>query len=160
MSNLGLIDDLKKKGIKTLEVNVGDKYVIEALKNNNLSVGGENSGHIILPSVLHTGDGVLNAILIIKILEETKTNIDDWFNDVKMYSDKMVNIKVLDKKKVLNNTKLFDRIEEIKKELNNDCKIIVRASGTEDLIRVSVMSKSSSLVDKYSDELVNMVKNI
>ena len=160
MSNLGLIDDLKNKGIKTLEVNVGDKYVIEALKNNNLSVGGENSGHIILPSVLHTGDGVLNAILIIKILEETKTNIDDWFNDVKMYSDKMVNIKVLDKKKVLNNTKLFDRIEEIKKELNNDCKIIVRASGTEDLIRVSVMAKSSSLVDKYSDELVNMVKNI
>lgn len=77
-----------------------------------------------------------------------------------MYADKMVNIKVEDKKKVLENKSLFERIEEVKKELNNDCKIIVRASGTEDLIRVSVMAKSSELVEKYSNELVNIVKTI
>lgn len=158
MSNLGLIQDLKKKGINTIETNVGDKYVIEALRNNNLSIGGENSGHIILPHVLHTGDGVLNALLIIKILSITNTNIDDWFNDIIMYPDKLVNIKVNNKNNVLQNTYLFNRIEEIKKELNNDCKIIVRASGTEDLIRVSVMAKSNDLVEKYSNELVNMIK--
>ena len=160
MSNLGLISDLKKKGINTLETNVGDKYIIEALRNNNLSVGGENSGHIILPNILHTGDGVLNAILIIKILTETNTKIDDWFNDVEMYSDKLVNIKVNNKNNVLQNTYLFNRIEEIKKELNNDCKIIVRPSGTEDLIRVTVMAKSNELVEKYSNELVNIIKSI
>lgn len=160
MSNLGLIQDLRNKGINTIETNVGDKYVIEALRNNNLSIGGENSGHIILPHVLHTGDGVLNALLIIKILSITNTNIDDWFNDIIMYPDKLVNIKVNNKNNVLQNTYLFNRIEEIKKELNNDCKIIVRASGTEDLIRVSVMAKSNDLVEKYSNELLNMIKYI
>ena len=77
-----------------------------------------------------------------------------------MYSDKMVNIKVKDKSKVLNSKALFDRVDEIKKDLNNDCKIIIRASGTEDLIRVSVMARSKDLVEKYSSELVNIVNNI
>ena len=160
MSNLGLIKDLKNKGISILETKVGDKYVIEALRDNNLSVGGENSGHIILPEVLHTGDGVLNALLVVKILSVTNTKIDDWFKDVKMYKDKMVNIKVENKEKVLNNKDLFNRIEDIKKELNYDCKVIVRASGTEDLIRVSVMAESNDLVNQYSNELIEMVKKI
>ena len=77
-----------------------------------------------------------------------------------MYADKMVNIKVKDKNSVLNNNGLFNRVDEIKKELNNDCKIIIRASGTEDLIRVSVMAKSIDLVNKYSNELVTMVNEI
>lgn len=160
MSNLGLIKSLNDYGIDTVETNVGDKYIIKALFDNDLSVGGENSGHIILKDILHTGDGVLNAILIIKILEETNTDIKSYFNDVVMYSDKMVNIKVKDKSKVLNSKALFDRVDEIKKDLNNDCKIIIRASGTEDLIRVSVMARSKDLVEKYSSELVNIVNNI
>ena len=160
MSNLGLIKSLNDYGINVIETPVGDKYIIKALNDYNLSVGGENSGHIILPDVLHTGDGVLNAVMMIKVLEETNTNINDWLSDVHMYADKMVNIKVNDKNKVLNDKSLFNRIEEIKKELNNDCKIIVRASGTEDLIRVSVMAKDNDLVMKYSNELVNIVNNI
>ena len=160
MSNLGLIKSLNDYGINVIETPVGDKYIVRALFDNHLSVGGENSGHIIVPDVLHTGDGVLNAGLIMKVLAETNTNLSDYLNEVKMYADKMVNIKVKDKSKVLNNKSLFNRIEEIKKELNNDCKIIVRASGTEDLIRVSVMAKDNDLVNKYSNELVNIVNNI
>lgn len=158
MSNLGLIDDLRQSGIEVVETNVGDKYVVRELLGNNLSVGGENSGHIIMPQELHTGDGVLVALMILKVLEETNTTIDDWLKDVKMYSDSLVNIRVEDRNRVMNNDKLFNRIEEIKKELNNDCKIIVRASGTEDLIRVTVMAKTEELVKKYSDELVSIVK--
>ena len=160
MSNLGLLHKLEEDGIKVIETSVGDKYVVKALMEHNLSVGGENSGHIIVPEVLHTGDGVLNALLVVNLLSETKTTIADWFKDVNMYADKMVNIKVANKEKILNNKTLFDRIEEIKKELNNDCKIIVRASGTEDLIRVSVMAKDEATMLKHSDELVTMVKSI
>ena len=160
MSNLGLLKSLKEDGIEVIETPVGDKYIVRALFENGLSVGGENSGHIILPDVLHTGDGVLNAVMLVKVLEETNTSIGDWLLNVSMYADKMVNIKVNDKNKVLNNKALFKRIEEIKNELNNDCKIIVRASGTEDLIRVSVMCKNALLVDKYSNELVSLVKAI
>ena len=160
MSNLGLLKSLKENDIDVIETPVGDKYVVKALFDNHLSVGGENSGHIILPDILHTGDGVLNAIIITKILEETKTDFNYWLKDVIMYADKMVNIKVKDKNSVLNNNGLFNRVDEIRKELNNDCKIIIRASGTEDLIRVSVMAKSLDLVNKYSNELVTMVNEI
>lgn len=158
MSNLGLIDNLRKSGIEVVETNVGDKYVVRELLGNNLSVGGENSGHIIMPQELHTGDGVLVALMILNVLEKTNTTIDDWLKDVEMYSDSLVNIRVEDRNRVMNNDKLFNRIEEIKKELNNDCKIIVRASGTEDLIRVTVMAKTNDLVKKYSNELVSIVK--
>lgn len=158
MSNLGLIKKFKEIGVDVLETKVGDKYVIEALKEHQLSIGGENSGHIILPEILHTGDGVLNALLVIGLLTETNTLLEDWFDDISMYADLMVNIKVENKEKVLQNKKLYNRIDEIKKELNNDCKIIVRASGTEELIRVSVMAKTEEIVKKYSDELVAMVR--
>lgn len=160
MSNLGLLHKLANEGIKVVETPVGDKYVVRTLMEKNLSVGGENSGHIIVPSVFHTGDGVLNAILVVNLLSETNSSITDWFKDVKMYADKLVNVKVANKTNVLNNKALFDRVEEIKSELNGDCKIIIRASGTEDLIRVSVMAKDENIVLKYSEELVNMVKSI
>ena len=160
MSNLGLLHKLEEKGIKVIETPVGDKYIAKELFNNNLSIGGENSGHIIVPEVLHTGDGVLNAILITNLLTETNTTISSWFKDINMYSDKMVNIRVNDKSKVLNSKELSTRVEEIKKELNNDCKIIIRASGTEDLIRVSVMARSEELVNNYSSELVDLVRRL
>lgn len=160
MSNLGLISDLNKKGIDVIETKVGDKYVVQELFTNHLSVGGENSGHIIMPDILHTGDGVLVASIIVKILDEEKCSINDLLFDVYMYSDRMVNIKVNNKENVLNSSLLFNRVDEIKKELNNDCKIIIRASGTEDLIRVSVMARSTELVEQYSNELVNIVNDI
>lgn len=158
MSNLGLISNLRKSGIDVVETQVGDKHVVKELLDNNLSVGGENSGHIIMPQELHTGDGVLIAITILKILEETNTNISDWLKNVHMYADKMVNVYVDDRNAVMNNAKLFERANEIRKELNNDCKIIIRPSGTEDLIRVTVMAKTNELVEMYSNELVNLVK--
>ncbi len=160
MSNLGIIQDLKRKGISTLETNVGDKYIIQALKEYDLSIGGENSGHIIVPSILHTGDGVINALFIIKILTETNTSIDDWFKDIEMYEDMMVNLKVKDKTKVFNDKELPSLIERIKHELNSDCKIIVRPSGTEDLVRITVMAKEKDMVEKYIDELTTFVANI
>lgn len=158
MSNLGLISNLKQNGIEVVETPVGDKYVVRELLDNNLSVGGENSGHIIMPDELKTGDGVLVALTIVKLLEETKTTINDWLKDVIMYADKLVNIRVMDRNSVMNNKGLFKRIEEIKQELNNDCKIIVRASGTEDLIRVTVMAQTKEIVEKYSNELVKLVE--
>ena len=72
----------------------------------------------------------------------------------------MVNVKVKDKSKVLQNIELMNRIEEIKEELNQDCKIIVRASGTEDVIRVTVMARKEELVNQYLNELLTMIKNI
>ncbi|MDE7264538.1 MAG: hypothetical protein K2N64_07745 [Anaeroplasmataceae bacterium] len=158
MSNLGLIKDLNRRGIKVIETEVGDKYIISELQKRNLSLGGENSGHIILPDLLHTGDGVLNALYLCQILSKTNTRIEDWFEDLVLYKDVMINIKVKDKNKVLQHPTLFKRIEEMKNSLHGDCKIIVRPSGTEELIRITVMALDEQIVEKYIEELVKLVK--
>jgi len=157
MSNLGLIKKLVDNGISVYETPVGDKHIYEALEEFNFSIGGENSGHIIIPNILHTGDGVLIAIMLIKILEETDTNMSDWFNDLEMYADRMINVSVTNKNAIYDNEILYKRIDEIKKELKDDCKIIVRPSGTEEKIRISVMAKDIDLVDKYIEELALIV---
>lgn len=158
MSNLGLIKDLNRRGIQVIETEVGDKYIISELQKRNLSLGGENSGHIILPELLHTGDGVLNALYLCQILSKTHTRIEDWFDELVLYKDVMINIKVKNKNKVFQHPTLFKRIEEMKASLNGDCKIIVRPSGTEELIRITVMALDEQIVEKYIEELVTLVK--
>lgn len=160
MSNLGIIKSLKQNSINILEENVGDKNIIESLNKNNLSLGGENSGHIIIPEILNTGDGVLTALLIIKIIEETKIDLNTYFNNISYYPDKLINIKLKDKNKIITNNILLSKIESIKNSQNNDCKIIVRPSGTEDLLRITVMAKTKELVDKYSLELLSLINKI
>lgn len=157
MSNLGIIRSLNKKGIRTIETPVGDKYIAEAIQANDLSLGGESSGHIIFPEISSTGDGILIAMKLIQILEETHTTIEDWISDLILYPDKLENIMVKDKKRVLG-VPLQNQIEEMKKELHQDCKIIVRPSGTEDCIRVSVMAQTEELVSKYQDRLVSLIR--
>lgn len=158
MSNLGLIKDLNQRGIQVIETEVGDKYIIAELKKRNLSLGGENSGHIILPGLLQTGDGVLNALYLCQILSKTNTRIEEWFQDLILYKDVMINIRVKNKEKVLQHSTLFSRIEEMKASLNGDCKIIVRPSGTEELIRITVMAQDEQIVQDYIEELVQYVE--
>ena len=137
---------------------VGDKYVVKALNDYHLSVGGENSGHIIVSDILNTGDGVLVALLITKIIKESNKSLFELTSSIFMYPDKMVNMKVNDKS-IINKDIIQNRVKEIVDSFNGDGKIILRASGTENLIRLSVSCKDEGLVNKYIDELSSMIKN-
>ena len=158
MSNLGIISNLKENDIECILTDVGDKYVVKALNDYNLSVGGENSGHIIVPDILNTGDGVLVALLITKIIKESNKSLFELTSSIFMYPDKMVNMKVNDKS-IINKDIIQNRVKEIVDSFNGDGKIILRASGTENLIRLSVSCKDEGLVNKYIDELSSMIKN-
>ncbi len=158
MSNLGMLKYLHDNNINTSIVDVGDKNVVKEIFSNDYSIGGESSGHIILPEILHTGDGVLNALFIVKILEEENKTLSELSNCFEMYPDKTINVKVINKETIMSNNVLLNRINEIKSELGNDSKVLVRASGTESLIRVSISCKNEQLLDKYLNELVNMIK--
>ncbi len=153
MSNLGIIHALQAKGIEVLEVPVGDKHVVKALNEKNFSIGGEASGHIIIPSLFHSGDGLLISLYLLKVLLEEQKDLTDYTKEVSLYFNRMINIQVEDKKKILYNQSLYQRVEEIKEELNQDCKIIIRPSGTENVVRLNVMAKSKELVDRYIEEL-------
>lgn len=159
MSNLGVIQALHKRGIEVIETPVGDKYISDAINEHDLSIGGENSGHIIMPFVTSTGDGIILAMKLIQVLEETKTTLADWVKDIILYPYALQNIVVQDKKKVMG-IPLQKEIDEIKEELHQDCKIIVRPSGTEDCIRLSVMAKTQGLVEKYKNKLMTLIETL
>ncbi len=158
MSNLALINDLKEKGITTSVVDVGDKYVLKELLDNNYAVGGENSGHIIIPEFLKTGDGVFIALFIMNILENENKTLQELTNDVIMYKDKMTNLKVKNKN-VAYNELITKRVQEISLLLGTEGRVMVRPSGTENLVRISCQSKNPEDVDKYIDELKILVES-
>ncbi len=154
MSNIGILKRLDELDINYVLTDVGDKYVVEQLLKNNYSIGGENSGHIILPDILSTGDGLLVCLLLLKIMKEYNTTLTDLLSSISMYEDKMINLKVINKN-IIYNDYIVNKINEINN--NIDGKVIVRQSGTEDLIRISVMAKTKNEVKKYLDELVNLI---
>ncbi|MDY0023986.1 MAG: hypothetical protein RBR66_03555, partial [Candidatus Izemoplasmatales bacterium] len=158
MSNIGIIKALKTLGIETIQTDVGDKYIIKAMEDYKASIGGENSGHIINKTLLNTGDGVLNAYYLLKILDHYQISLSDYKQEVKFYPDKLVNIKNIDKN-LVNDKDILALVEKHRESLGDDGKILVRASGTEPLVRVSVSAKNQEIVDNIIAEILDAFEN-
>ena len=159
MSNLGIIKAFERKGIKVILTDVGDKYVLEKLNEFGYSIGGENSGHIILRDFINTGDGVLVAAYLLKILHETNKSIMELTSDINMWPQKMVNIRTFNKE-ILDDERVLKVVEEVKNILGIDGKVLVRASGTEPLVRVTISCETESDLDKYMDLIVSTINNV
>jgi len=156
MSNLGIIKAFERQGIKVVLTDVGDKYVLEELNNNDYSIGGENSGHVILRDFINTGDGVLVAVYLLKILFETKKSLKELTSDISMWPQKMVNIRTYNKE-VLNDERVVKVINEVKEILNTNGKVLVRASGTEPVVRVTLSCEKMTDLDKYMEQIVSVI---
>ncbi|WP_143224493.1 phosphoglucosamine mutase, partial [Acholeplasma laidlawii] len=159
MSNPGMLKAFKTLGIKVLQTPVGDKYVSEEIINHDLSIGGENSGHIIINDLLPSGDGLFAGVYILKILEEHKTSLKDYTKEVEMYPQKMVNIKNVDKE-VLKHPEIIKLVEEVRRNLSEDSLLLVRPSGTEPLVRVTISCQDILELDKYMGLLVTKIQNL
>ncbi len=159
MSNLGIIRALEQLDINVIQTEVGDKYIFRALYDEEGTLGGENSGHIINRAILESGDGVLNAWYLLKILNHYQKSLSAFKKEVQYYPDKLVNIKDIDKN-IAKNQEVVDLVNQYREELGNDGKVLVRASGTEPLIRVSVSAKTDELVQKIVDDLVDKILSI
>lgn len=157
MSNPGVIKAFNEAGIEVSLTDVGDKYVFEALENNNYTLGGEASGHIILRHLLHSGDGLLMALYILKILSEEHINLSEHLSHIKKYPFKMINIRNVDKN-ILNHPLIVDEINKVKKVFNNDYLVLVRPSGTEPLIRVTMSYKDEIILNEQLNHLVEVIK--
>lgn len=155
MSNLGVINKLTLEGFNVILTNVGDQNVIDGMIKNEFNLGGENSGHIITPLSL-TGDALLNAIILLTIISEENKSLYELTKDIPMYPYKMVNIKVKDKN-IINNKHITDEIKKMEESFSNYGKIILRASGTEPLIRITVMHKDNSILESSINYLVELV---
>ena len=159
MSNLGIIKAFERQGISAEIVNVGDKYVLEKINEQNLSIGGENSGHIILSDFINTGDGLLVGCYLLKVLEETKQTLKELTKDITMWPQELVNIRSYNKE-ILQDERVVSLVDSIKEELGTDGKVLVRASGTEPLIRVTVSCEKQEDLERYRDQIVGLINQI
>jgi len=159
MSNPGMLKAFKDLGIKVIQTPVGDKYVSDAIMTNDLSIGGENSGHIIINDLLPSGDGLFVGMYILKILEENKLSLKDYTKEVTMYPQKMVNIKNVNKE-VLKHPDIITLIEKVRTSLPEDSLLLVRPSGTEPLVRVTISCKELSELEKNIELLVSEIEKL
>lgn len=162
LSNMGFEKYLDSKGIGLIRANVGDRYVLEKMKEFGLNIGGEQSGHILMLDYNTTGDGVLSSIQLVAAMLESEKTLNELVEEIKLWPQKSQNIIVSKEKKATweTNKELMDFIREKEKEIMGKGRILVRASGTESLIRVMVEAETQEIVDKYVSELSKKVEEI
>ena len=155
-TNMGVEKEFEKMGLKLIRTDVGDKNVTDCLIKNNLQIGGEQAGHIILTDYGKTGDGLLTAVVISKFLLESKEKLGEniFFG---LYSQIQKNICVKDKYKIINSAKLKLVITDLEKQLENG-RILVRASGTEPKVRIMVESLNLDLSKRIMSNIEKFVQ--
>ncbi|MCR5308721.1 MAG: phosphoglucosamine mutase [Bacilli bacterium] len=160
MSNLGLKKLLEQKGLSYEEVSVGDKYVQAKLKEKHLSLGGEQSGHVIFNEDLNTGDGMLTAIRTLNVIAAENASLKQLNADFVKYPQVLQNVGVSNKEAIMENEDLKSRIQQLEESLNGDGRILVRPSGTEQLVRVMVEAKDISTCKEIAGELVSFINEL
>ena len=158
MSNLGFYKALKAHGLKSDKTKVGDRYVVEEMKKHGYSLGGEQSGHIIMMNYNTTGDGLLSGVHLAAIIKTSGKTLGELASQVETFPQKLVNVKVTDKHNVVNNEKVAAKISEVETEMDGNGRILVRASGTEPLVRVMVEAETVELADEYSSAIAEVVE--
>ncbi len=157
MSNSGFVNSLAEIGIKCAQTKVGDRFVYECMQTNDFSLGGEQSGHIILKKYATTGDGLLTAIMIAEELCDTKSTLAKLAEPVKLYPQVTKNIRVKDKAAALADKAVLAEKDEVEKLINGKGRVLLRQSGTEPVIRVMVESESEECCRAYIERIAAKV---
>ena len=160
MSNLGLHKALEAHGIQTVQTSVGDRFVYEAMQQNGYRLGGEESGHIIFSKYATTGDGILTALKIVEVMLEEKVPLAQLVNEVALYPQLLKNVPVKNKDKILSSPALARAIAEQEAVLGKNGRLLVRASGTEPLIRIMAEAKSESLCQSVTEQIAYVITQI
>ena len=155
MSNSGFINSLEKAGMKCVQTDVGDRFVYESMQQNDFSLGGEQSGHIILKKYATTGDGLLTAIMITEEVCDSKRSLADLAAPVKLYPQITKNIRVKDKETTLNDEAVLNEKKAVEELINGKGRVLLRKSGTEPVVRVMV--ESEEYCEEYVDRLVDFI---
>lgn len=158
MSNMGLKIALKEKGIKTLETKVGDRYVIEGMKESGAVLGGEQSGHIVFGLDNTTGDGILSSLKLLQIVKQSGKTLAELADEMEQYPQILINVRVKDKNGWEEKAEIRQAIETAQAELADTGRILVRASGTENLLRVMVEGKQQEQIERLANQIADVVK--
>ncbi len=152
MSNFGLFKAFDDAGLSYEKTNVGDKYVYACMNENEYSLGGEQSGHIIFGDLAKTGDGILTSLRIMEVLRAEREKLSELTRPVTLYPQQLINVRVTDKEAAMQSPKVNDAVAAAEKFLEGNGRVLVRASGTEPLVRV--------LAEAPTDELCQQANQI
>jgi len=159
MSNLGFIKSMQAADIKVEKTAVGDRYVLEKMLENDYTLGGEQSGHIIMRQFSNTGDGLLTALQVMQVVVKSKKTLLELASAMQKYPQILINVKDVAKEKLASSAKIKDAILESEKELAGSGRVLLRASGTESLVRVMVEANDLELAQKFADSLAQLVRS-
>ena len=158
MSNLGFHKAVEEIGLKDVVTQVGDRYVVEEMRKNDYNFGGEQSGHMIFLDYNTTGDGMLSGIQLLNVMKQTGKKLSELADEVTIYPQKLVNIRVTDKNGAMEVPAIKAVVEQAEAEMNGEGRILVRPSGTEPLLRVMAEAPTQEKVDYYVDKIAEVVR--
>lgn len=162
MSNLGLFIMGEQKGINIEKTKVGDRYVLERMKEMGANLGGEQSGHIIFLDENTTGDGLLSALHLLRVVKETGKPLSELRKVMEVLPQALVNAKVpADKKNAYTDyPEVMDAIAKVEDECNGAGRVLIRPSGTEPLVRVMIEGKNQELIEKRAKEIADLIEKV
>lgn len=158
MSNLGLQKAFESRGITMLRTPVGDKYVLEEMLRQGAVLGGEQSGHVIFSEFATTGDGLLTALRILEILRDSGQTLDELSDEIKVFPQKLVNVRVKNKRPLAELDSVQAEIQAAENAFNGNGRVVVRFSGTEPLARVMIEAESHDDVEKWTGRIADAIR--
>lgn len=160
MSNMSLEIALKMLGVPFLRANVGDRYVLEKMVENDWTLGGENSGHIIIADKNTTGDGIVASLAVLAAMAQHKLSLNELASAVKLFPQVLINVRFAGGDNPLESDAVKSVAAEVEKRLEGKGRILLRKSGTEPLIRVMVECQDAELAQQCAEEIAEAVKKI
>lgn len=158
MSNMSLEIALKMLGVPFLRANVGDRYVLEKMVENDWTLGGENSGHIIIADKNTTGDGIVASLAVLAAMAQHKLSLNELASAVKLFPQVLINVRFAGGENPLESDAVKSVAAEVEKRLEGKGRILLRKSGTEPLIRVMVECQDAALAQQCAEEIAEAVK--
>lgn len=159
MSNLGLKKFCESENINFVATKVGDRYVLEEMLDKDYVIGGEQSGHVIFKEYANTGDGELTSLMVLNILSERKCKLSELASIMDKYPQVLVNVNVTKEGKTSfgEDAEINVLIKKYEEELNGDGRILIRASGTENLIRVMIEGKNTEKISRMANDIADLI---
>jgi phosphoglucosamine mutase len=158
MSNLGLERALERHGIRLLRTAVGDKYVMEEIREHGYALGGEQSGHVIVAEHLFTGDGIVTALSVLRVMAETGRSLRDLASELVTYPQVLVNVRVGRRVPVAEVPAIAAAIDAVERRLGKEGRLLVRYSGTEPLLRIMLEGRDQAEIEAWAHDIANAAK--
>lgn len=157
MSNIGMYKAMDEHNIASVKTAVGDRYVVEEMVKNGFNVGGEQSGHVVFLDWASTGDGMLTGLQLLQVVKDTGKPLSELAAEMTEYPQVLINVQVTDKKAALDNAAIQAIIADVEERMAGDGRVLVRPSGTQDLLRVMVEASTDELANEYVNAIVDVV---